>query len=80
MLYVAVRSINSDGSAARPTSYTVTLGTSISSTDSNAAFTPAQQVARNKLRVARSLLRATSCAGVNAALQFAAKKTNAEQQ
>jgi len=27
-------------------------------------------VARNKLRVARSLLRATSCAGVNAAYQF----------
>jgi len=27
-------------------------------------------VARNKLRVARSLLRATSCAGVKAALQL----------
>ena len=41
---------------------------------SYAAFTPAQQVARNmllvarnKLRVALNLLRATSCAGVNAA-------------
>jgi len=36
---------------------------------SYAAFTPAQQVARNKLRATWCLLRATSCAGVNVALR-----------
>ena len=33
-----------------------------------AAFTPAQLDARNMLRATRNLLRATSCAGANAAL------------
>ena len=45
---------------------------------SYAAFTPAQLVARNKHQVARSLLRATCCAGVNAALEKVQDKFQSE--